>query len=327
MGKTARRLWTFNRLHHMHGARGANAELFGDGLNARLRLQRYIEQHAPGGVVDPGFRVTCNNGARNQGGSAEIHIYDEIGMWGVDAASFMRELGALNVDMIDLRINSPGGDAFDGIAIYNALRRHRAEVTVYVDALAASAASVIAMAGDRVVMQRASRMMIHEAFGAALGDAQDMRTMAETLDGLSNDIASTYAARAGGELAEWRDRMHAETWFSAAEAVAVGLADEYEDAPASQLPARPRAQATPPEPSEQPAPEPAPPVALPAPAPTPVALWTAETTEHFRLLMADLANNGIEPEPRRPDPAPEPVPPVGLDPVSFINAIKEGITT
>lgn len=324
MGKTGR---AFNRMHHLHGARGANAELFGDGLNARLRLQRYIEQHGQGERPDPGFRIVHNSGARNQGGTAEIHIYDEIGMWGVDAATFMRELGALNVDSIDLRLNSPGGDAFDGIAMYNALRRHRAEVTVYVDALAASAASVIAMAGDRVVMQRASRMMIHEAFGAALGDAQDMRTMAETLDGLSNDIASTYAARAGGSLEEWRDRMHAETWFSAAEAVAAGLADEYEDAPTNHLPARPRAHAQPTDQPEQPAPEhpPVPPVTDPAPALYP-PLWTDETTEHFRLLMVDLAANGIEPEPR-PEPAPEPAPPAPFDPVQFINAIKEGITT
>lgn len=160
---------------------------------------------------------------------AEIRIYDEIGYFGVSADDFVGELNSLQADKIELRLNTPGGDAFDGIAIYNALRNHKAHVTSNVDALAASAGSIIAMAGDVIKMRRASQMMIHDAHGLAIGNAKDMREMAELLDRLSNDIASVYLARAGGTLAEWRDRMLAESWYSGPEAVAVGLADESED--------------------------------------------------------------------------------------------------
>lgn len=163
--------------------------------------------------------------------SAEIFIYDEIGYWGVSADDFCRDLAALNVDTIDLRLNSPGGDAFDGIAIYNSLRMHRATVHGYVDALAASAASVIAMACDSLTMRRSSRLMIHDASGLAVGRAADMRAFADLLDALSDDIAATYAAKAGGTVAEWRERMLAETWYSAVDAVEIKLADQRDPDP------------------------------------------------------------------------------------------------
>jgi ATP-dependent protease ClpP protease subunit len=158
--------------------------------------------------------------------AAEIYVYDEIGYWGITAGAFIDELRAIASDRIDLHLNSPGGDVFDGIAILNALRAHQAEVTVYVDAIAASIASVIAMAGDRVVMARNSQMMIHDAFGLCIGDADEMRQMAETLDRHSDNIASVYNDRAGGGVKSWRARMRAESWFSPDEAVATGLADE-----------------------------------------------------------------------------------------------------
>ncbi|WP_432010179.1 head maturation protease, ClpP-related [Streptomyces cucumeris] len=162
----------------------------------------------------------------NLGGSAEVVIYDEIGYWGVTAEDFMAELRSLDVGEITLRVNSPGGEIFDGIAIHNLLRSHRAQVTTYVDSLAASIASVIALAGDRVIMQPHSQMMIHDGSGLAIGNASDMREMADLLDRQSDNIAEVYAERAGGTAAEWRDRMREETWYSAAEAVAAGLADE-----------------------------------------------------------------------------------------------------
>lgn len=158
--------------------------------------------------------------------STEIYIYDEIGFWGVTAQNFVDELKAVKTSSIELHVNSPGGDAFDGIAIYNALKDHSANVTVHVDALAASAASIIAMAGDTVVMKQATELMIHDAWGMAVGNGADMREMADVLDRLSNDIAGIYASRAGGETAMWRDRMRAETWYNAEEAVEAGLADE-----------------------------------------------------------------------------------------------------
>jgi ATP-dependent protease ClpP protease subunit len=176
------------------------------------------------------YRVARNDAER----SAEIFIYDEIGgnWWGggVSADDFVRELAALNVDRIDIRMNTPGGDAFDGIAIYNALRVHRAQVHVYVDALAASAGSIIAMAGDQVTMRRAARMMIHDAAGWGMGNAADFRAYADLLDALSDDIASTYLARAGGTRATWREAMLAETWYDGPAAVAAGLADEHDPA-------------------------------------------------------------------------------------------------
>ncbi len=160
------------------------------------------------------------------GAAAEVYVYDEIGMWGLTASAFIDELRAVAADRIDLHLNSPGGDVFDGIAILNALRAHQAEVTVYVDSIAASIASVIAMGGDRVVMARNSQLMIHDAFGLCVGNADEMREMAERLDRHSDNIAAVYNEKAGGGVKSWRARMRAESWFTAEEAVAAGLADE-----------------------------------------------------------------------------------------------------
>jgi ATP-dependent protease ClpP protease subunit len=159
------------------------------------------------------------------GRAVDVFIYDEIGYYGVTASAFASELAGLDVDTINLRLNSPGGEVFDGIAIYNVLRGHRAAVNVTVDGLAASIASVIAMAGDSVEMGRGSRMMIHDAQGLALGDAATMRELADLLDQESDNIARFYAARAGGKADQWRERMRATTWYTAEEAVEAGLAD------------------------------------------------------------------------------------------------------
>lgn len=160
-------------------------------------------------------------------GSAAIYVYDEIGYWGVTAADFVAELSELTgVSSIDLHINSPGGEVFEGLAIMNCLRSHPASVTTYVDGIAASIASVIAMAGDRIVMGPHSQLMIHEGSGLCVGDAEDMRKMADLLDFQSNNIAGVYQARAGGTVETWRAAMVAETWYTAEEAVAAGLADE-----------------------------------------------------------------------------------------------------
>ncbi|MCK2219703.1 ATP-dependent Clp protease proteolytic subunit [Actinomadura sp. ATCC 31491] len=166
------------------------------------------------------YRIT------NLADTAEVVIYDEIGWWGTTAEQFMRDLKDITASQITLRINSPGGDVFDGIAIHNLLRAHTAHVTTHVDGLAASIASVIALAGDRVVMEPHSQMMIHDASGFCYGQAADMREMADMLDRHSDNIAGVYAERAGGTVAEWRERMRGEAWFSADEAVAAGLADE-----------------------------------------------------------------------------------------------------
>lgn len=168
------------------------------------------------------YRIDNNAGS----GAALIYLYDEIGMYGISAGGFLAELSELRVSAIELHINSPGGEVFDGVAIMNALRSHAAHVTTHVDGIAASIASVIAMAGDTIVMAPHSQMMIHEASGIAVGPASLMRDMADLLDKQSDNIASVYASRAGGRTDSWRKKMRDETWYSAKEAVEAGLADE-----------------------------------------------------------------------------------------------------
>jgi ATP-dependent protease ClpP protease subunit len=163
------------------------------------------------------------------GATPEIYIYDEIGYWGTASNAFVKDLSMLAAsDQLIINMNSPGGDVFDGIAIYQALLDHPAEIVVKINGLAASIASVIAMAGDRVIMGAKSSIMIHEGFTFASGDAATMRKTADMLDRVSNNIASVYADRAGGEASVWRDRMREETWYNAEEALAAGLADEIE---------------------------------------------------------------------------------------------------
>lgn len=162
--------------------------------------------------------------------TSNVYIYDEIGYFGVTAQDFVRDLQQVDAEKINLHLNTPGGEVFDGIAIYNALRSHKAEVTVHIDALAASIGSVIAMAGDRVIMAKNATMMIHDASGMVVGNAQDMREVADLLDKTSDNIASMYADRVEGTDQEsWRDLMRAETWFSSAEALKAGLVDEIVD--------------------------------------------------------------------------------------------------
>lgn len=174
---------------------------------------------------------------------AEVMIYDDIGGWfGTYADEFVEELRGITAPRMRVRINSPGGSVFEGIAIANALRLHPADVTVQIDGIAASIASVIAMAGDRVVMMPQSQLMIHDASGLCMGNATDMAEMAALLDRQSDNIADVYATRAGGTREEWRERMRAETWYLAGEAVAAGLADEA--VPAGKAPAEPAAQMT-----------------------------------------------------------------------------------
>lgn len=171
-----------------------------------------------------------------QGTVAELYLYDEIGMFGITAQQLVDELAEVQADRIEVHLNSPGGDVFDGIAIFNALVQSQAGIDVHVDALAASVASVIAMAGDTVTMGRYATMMIHQGWGVTIGDAEDMRSMADLLDKTDANIAQVYADRAGGDVDEWMDRMRAETWFSADEAVRAGLADSVAPLPTRNQP-------------------------------------------------------------------------------------------
>jgi ATP-dependent protease ClpP protease subunit len=167
------------------------------------------------------YRISNADSAR-----AEVFIYDFIDDFGVNANDFVRDLRAITAKGIDLHINSGGGFVFDAIAIYSALRNHDAQVDTYVDGVAASAASFIAMAGETVTIEKPAKMMIHDAAGLVLGNAADMREMAELLDELSDTIAGIYADRAGGKVTAWRSAMQRETWYSAHQAVEAGLADK-----------------------------------------------------------------------------------------------------
>jgi ATP-dependent Clp protease protease subunit len=156
---------------------------------------------------------------------ADVLIYDEIGAYGVSAKGFLAELGALPDEVpIDLRLNSPGGSVFDAVAIYNALQRHAGPVTAWIDGIAASAASYIAMAGDEIVMAENAFLMIHDPSGLVVGTAEDMRSMAEALDKVKGSLVAGYAAKSSRTPEDIGALMAAETWFDATDALAAGLA-------------------------------------------------------------------------------------------------------
>jgi ATP-dependent protease ClpP protease subunit len=151
---------------------------------------------------------------------AEIAIYDEIGAFGIPAKAFLDELKALAPAAdLTLRINSPGGSVFDGVAIYNALKRHDGRVTVLIDGIAASIASMIAMAGDEVVMPANTMLMLHDPSGLVMGTAADMRGMAEALDKMKAGMVGAYRDKSGRDDAEIEALMRAETWLTAEEAI------------------------------------------------------------------------------------------------------------
>ena len=160
--------------------------------------------------------------------TAEISIYDEIGYWGITAKSFSKDLKALgnNLKQINLHIHSPGGDVFDGIAIYNLLKNHPANVTVYIDGLAASMASVIAMAGNEVIMPENAMIMIHKPWGIQGGDAEDMRKYADLLDKVENTLIPAYANKTRKTPEELAEMLSAETWLNGKECVEQGFADK-----------------------------------------------------------------------------------------------------
>lgn len=159
-------------------------------------------------------------------GPAIVSIYDEVGYFGVTAQDFIRDLNAIDGD-VELHLSTPGGEVFDGLAIYGALKQRAGNVAVVVDSLAASIGSVIAMAaspGQLAVMPNAT-LMIHDGFALCVGNAADMMETAALLEKTSDNIASVYAERSGKPAAEWREAMRAETWYVGQEAVDAGLAD------------------------------------------------------------------------------------------------------
>lgn len=152
--------------------------------------------------------------------TADLYLYDAIGGWdGVTAKDVVGALSTSAGRRVNLYINSPGGDIFEGHAIHNAIRRHSGVVTGYIDGIAASAASYVAMACSDLWAAPNAQMMIHDGQGLCMGPAADMRETADLLDLLSDSIAEMYAERAGGEALEWRAKMQATTWFNASQAL------------------------------------------------------------------------------------------------------------
>ncbi len=163
--------------------------------------------------------------------TADIYIYDEIGYWGVTARQFASSMKALgDLDHINLHIHSPGGDVFDGIAIYNLLNSHTASKTVYIDGLAASMASVIAMVGNPIIMPENAMMMVHKPWGITGGDANDMRDYADLLDKVEAVLIPSYAKKTGKTPDELALMLGEETWMTAQECLEHGFADQISTA-------------------------------------------------------------------------------------------------
>lgn len=172
--------------------------------------------------------------AKKKKDSAEITLYGIVGQsfWsdGVSASKFRDDLKALGeVKDISLRINSEGGDVFEGLTMYNLLVDHGAKITVHVDGLAASIASVIAMAGDEIRMGEGSFMMIHNPWGGAVGDANAMRRMADLLDKVKDQVANIYVARTKNSKNKVSTWMDDETWMNAEESKKKGFAEVVEE--------------------------------------------------------------------------------------------------
>ena len=171
-----------------------------------------------------------NSDFKARGARGEIWLYDPVGSNfmgdGISAKIFQRELTALGpVSSIHLRINSPGGDVFDGFSIYNQLRAHPAKVNVDIDGVAASISSIIAMAGDTVNVAQNAMIMIHDPQGMSYGNADEMRRTAALLDQVKGNLAQTYVDRTGSRIDQIEQWMSDESWFTADEAVQYGFAD------------------------------------------------------------------------------------------------------
>jgi ATP-dependent Clp endopeptidase proteolytic subunit ClpP len=165
---------------------------------------------------------------------AEIWIYEMIGedFWtggGITAKNFQKELASVKASQIDLHINSPGGVVFDGVTIYNLIKQHPANVTTYIDGLAASIASVIALAGDKVIMAANALYMVHNPTGLAMGTANDMRSLADVLDKIAGTMIVTYVGKTGKTESDIKAMLDAETWMTADEALEYGFIDEISE--------------------------------------------------------------------------------------------------
>lgn len=167
------------------------------------------------------------------GDEATVYLYDAIdSYYGVNAETFVKDFNAITAPTIHLRINSPGGDVFDGRAIATAIAQHKSNVIAHVDGVAASAASYVAIAADTVEMAPGSFIMIHKAWTFAFGNSEDLLSTAALLEKIDASLAADYAKKTGKAQSQIEQWMSAETWFTAEEAVAEGFANVVSEEPA-----------------------------------------------------------------------------------------------
>mgnify|MGYP003645663989 CR=1 FL=1 len=163
-------------------------------------------------------------------GIVDVYIFDEIGSYGLNAQSFIEEIKAYKKRPMNLHVNCVGGDVFDGMAIYNIIKKRTAETTVYIEGIAASMGSVIALAADNVVMAENSLFMIHNAWGGAMGESKELKKTANLLEKISNEIADIYIKKTKLPYDRVKEMMDEETWLNADEALELGFIDSISDA-------------------------------------------------------------------------------------------------
>ncbi|WP_445677595.1 ClpP-like prohead protease/major capsid protein fusion protein [Pseudomonas putida] len=195
--------------------------------NNRANLPVLGPRAAVATTADPAAQTWYTLRASSQRGVVDLMLYGEIGAWGISANQFARDLKALgDVSQINLHVHSPGGDVFEGMAMYNLLRNHPARVEGTVDGLAASMGSVILMAADVIRIPENAMIMVHKPWGIQGGDADEMRRYADLLDKVEDSLVAAYTNKTGKTADEIKALLSAETWMTGAEAVELGFADE-----------------------------------------------------------------------------------------------------
>lgn len=174
----------------------------------------------------PCFKFTA---AAKADDPATLSIYDEIGFWGVQAKDFIKDLSAVKSKVLNVEINSPGGDVFAGLAIYNALKGSGKEIVVKVMGVAASAASLVMMAGDKRIMPKNTFTMVHNPWSFAMGNADELRETADTLDKIGDSLQATYVAATGQSADKIKELLSKDTWLTAEESLELGFATEVID--------------------------------------------------------------------------------------------------
>jgi ATP-dependent Clp protease, protease subunit len=162
---------------------------------------------------------------KNKSNTATVSIDDEIGFFGVSARDFLNDVRNITANLIKLNVHSPGGNMFDGFAMYNGLKNHPATVHGSVTGIAASAAATVLMASDYIEMPEDSFLMIHNAQGGAYGEKDDLREMADLMEKMEQQTVNIYSKKSGLEGEKVAELMNESTWMSAQEALELGFID------------------------------------------------------------------------------------------------------